>query len=62
MKNKFKAYFTGKTRQLKHLSWFFAGFFFASDLNWLAIVALALAILLDFLSYMLSGEKKTGGA
>ena len=30
MKNKFKYYFSGKVRQLKHLSWFFAGFFFAS--------------------------------
>lgn len=27
MKNKFKYYFSGKVRQLKHLSWFFAGFF-----------------------------------
>lgn len=62
MKNKFRGYFSGKTRQLKHLSWFFAGFFFASDLNWLSIVALCLAVLLDFLWYMLSGEKKTGGA
>lgn len=26
MKNKFKYYFSGKVRQLKHLSWFFAGF------------------------------------
>ena len=62
MKTKFKYYFSGKVRQLKHLSWFFAGFFFASSLNWISIAALVLAILLDFLWYMLSGEKKTGGA
>lgn len=62
MKTKFKGYFSGKTRQLKHLSWFFAGFFFASGLNWIAIVALALAVLLDFLWYMLQDYKKTGGA
>lgn len=62
MKNKFRFYFSGKIRQLKHLSWFCAGFFFASSLNWLSIVSLVLAILLDFLWYMLSGEKKTGGA
>lgn len=62
MKTKFKGYFSGKARQLKHLSWFCAGFFFASRLNWIAIVALALAVLLDFLWYMLQTDKKTGGA
>lgn len=62
MKTKFKGYFSGKTRQLKHFSWFLAGFFFASGLNWLSILAIVLAILLDFLWYMLSNEKKTGGA
>lgn len=62
MKTKFKGYFSGKTRQLKHISWFFAGFFFASGLNWLSILAIVLAIFLDFLWYMLSNEKKTGGA
>lgn len=62
MKTKFKGYFSGKTRQLKHISWFFAGFFFASGLNWLSILAIVLAIFLDFLWFMLSNEKKTGGA
>lgn len=62
MKIKFRGYFSGKARQLKHLSWFCAGFFFASALDWFAFVALAFAVLLDLLWYMLQDDKKTGGA
>ena len=58
---KLKSYFSAKSRQIKHISWFCAGFFFASRLTWVALGMLIFAILLDFLCYALA-ENKTGGA
>lgn len=56
-----KGYFASKVRQLKHISWFCAGFFFAGGINLFSCIALVLAIVLDFVWYILD-HKKTGGA
>lgn len=53
-----KRYVFAKTMQIKHVSWFLAGFAFGVGALWIALVAMALAIVLDFLSYMVSPPEK----
>ena len=60
---KIKRYFSAKTKQLKHLSWFLAGFAFGTGYLMIAIIAVVLALLFDFLYYVITPErKKDGGA
>lgn len=53
-----KRYVFAKTKQIKHVSWFMAGFAFGVGALWIALVAMALAIVLDFLLYMISPPEK----
>lgn len=59
-----KRYVFAKTKQIKHISWFLAGFAFGVGALWVALVAMALAIVFDFLSYIVSPpeKKKEAGA
>lgn len=62
---KIRKYFGSKTKQLKHASWFLAGLAFGSGLFWVCIIALLMAVLLDFLCYLVSpsspSQKEKGG-
>lgn len=61
---RFKRYVFAKTKQIKHISWFLAGFAFGVGCLWVALVAFALALIFDLLSYLVtpSDKKKEAGA
>lgn len=61
---RFKKYVCAKTKQIKHISWFLAGFAFGCGALWLSLIALVLAIAFDMLSFLVSPseKKKEAGA
>lgn len=61
---RFKRYVFAKTKQIKHISWFLAGFAFGVGSLWVALVAFVLALIFDLLSYLVtpSDKKKEAGA
>ena len=61
---RFKKYVCAKAKQIKHISWFLAGFAFGCNALFLAILSLVFAIVFDLLSYLVSPSepKKAAGA
>lgn len=58
----FRKYFYRKAKQLKHASWFCAGFFVAGGFSLLGIISLGLAVVFDFLSCYIQNEEKRTAA